>query len=207
MKPPSAAKQILFGLAIFSLLAGLINASPTSTASQSTATQPRVHVITTSCDVLSGSVSLNRELKRQTAPSLGDISGYNDLRVCAQGCLQNVYIYNWIGCPNYVCICRNFDTGITAVSVCITSNCPGDSSDLVAGTSIFSVYCSGETPTAAAATTTTTPAAAPSSTVTVTAISTVRTSGSPTRTMSGESLVAFIFAIIGWVISPIWSLH
>jgi hypothetical protein len=69
------------------------------------------------------------------------IAGYEDMLVCAQQCLVGYVGEGGYGCDNYACACKNFSPINQQVYFCISSSCPGDTSDIVTASSVFSVYC------------------------------------------------------------------
>ena len=100
--------------------------------------------------------ALQHELaKRQEAPYIiTDAAGYSDMLGCARGCVLNAGNNNYAGCGDYSCICSHFyTTALLQMEACVTNACPGDASDLVTASSIFSGYCSPGTAILAASTT------------------------------------------------------
>jgi hypothetical protein len=128
-------------IVVASTLPGRVQGSLSVAARTSSTAFPRttLHSITT------GQPYLNNQLAKRDKPSLGTISGYNDVAPCAVNCLGALVSYYAIppaaDCKDYVCLCHNEPAGILYLGFCYSLWCTSDSTDLPRLTSIFSVYC------------------------------------------------------------------
>jgi hypothetical protein len=80
--------------------------------------------------------------------SPASFSNWNELRSCAQSCLEYGYITG-LGCSLNDCYCRPdiVPQAVSIVSVCASSSC-SNTNDVVSATSFYEAYCTSVTNTA-----------------------------------------------------------
>lgn len=82
----------------------------------------------------------------QSSILFGNYPGYNNLRFCAQQCLDDfgaasLAVRNNLGCSTNDCLCGHEQDAVNYVQTCASKQCSSESQDASSATSLLTAYC------------------------------------------------------------------